>query len=409
VDVTGAWTGAATDVAGGVHPMALVVTQQGTSVTGAGSFDTKVISVTGSVSANIWSGTLADGANQLASYHLTVQGNAATGSGIAASDGSTAAISLTRDASGTGGAGGGAGTAGHGGAGTGGGTGSMAAAILKLCSFTNACSFGPVVTAPIGTCVENVASYLTQKASPFSAVAPAKAQVFERLLACASTAHTCLEFTSCGSLSYGCAAPLTPCHGNVAVQCKTVGDNVPIVTDCAALGFVCDKGACVPAAPGAACAFSSSPPTTCSGNKLVSCVYDSTNTGAEDARDCGTSATCTALGASSAYCIPNDSPTCTTAGRSCDGDALVLCASIGGKMLQGRSDCAVAGRKCGAKDASSQLDCQPAVGTECATTTASACAGNDISSCVNGATVKITCADYGLTTCGVATTFPICM
>jgi hypothetical protein len=78
-------------------------------------------------------------------------------------------------------------------------------------------------------------------------------------------------------------------------------------------------------------------------------------------------------------------------------------------MLQIRSDCAAAGRKCGAKDASSQLDCQPTVGTECTTTTASACAGNDISSCVNGVTVKITCADYGLTTCGVATTFPICM
>lgn len=41
--------------------------------------------------------------------------------------------------------------------------------------------------------------------------------------------------------------------------------------------------------------------------------------------------------------------------------------------------------------------------------TATVDAGNDITSCVNGATVKITCADYGLTTCGVATTFPICM
>jgi hypothetical protein len=280
--------------------------------------------------------------------------------------------------------------------------------ILRLCSFTNACSFGPVVTAPIASCIESVANYRAGLGSPLLAVPPARAQVIERLLGCAATAHGCAEFTRCGALTFTCAAPLTPCHGNVAVVCKTVGDNVPDVTDCAALGLVCDKGACISATPGAACAFASPPPSRCMGNSVVSCLYNSTNVGAEDARDCGATATCTTLG-TNAYCIPNNAATCATAGQRCDGAAVVICANIGGRMLEIRQDCAAAGRQCGPGVASAQLGCQPTLGTACTATTASTCAGNNISACVNGKTVQITCADYGATTCGVATAFPICM
>jgi hypothetical protein len=289
--------------------------------------------------------------------------------------------------------------------------------ILKLCSFTNACSFGPVVNAPIAKCVESLVNdRLARTSSPavLAAPRPASAQVIDRLLACAATAHTCAEFTSCGSLTFDCKAPLTPCHGNVAVVCKTVNDNVPDVTDCAPLGLVCVKGACVPATPGAACAFMSPPPEHCTGNSRVTCIYDSLNAGVEDARDCGAAATCTMLG-QSALCLPNDAPTCATPGLRCDGATLVACYPIGGRMVEYRQNCALAGRTCGPGAASTQLGCQATVGTACtanlnsATPNYGTCAGNDVSACVDGKTVKITCADYGRTTCGIATTFPICM
>src|SRR5450432_3276341 len=90
VDVTGTWTGAATDASGGTHPTTLVVTQDVAAVTGDGMFDTKVITVTGTVSGKVWSGTFADGANKFATYKFTVEGDTATGTGIAASDGMSA-------------------------------------------------------------------------------------------------------------------------------------------------------------------------------------------------------------------------------------------------------------------------------------------------------------------------------
>jgi hypothetical protein len=296
-------------------------------------------------------------------------------------------------------------------------SGTVPADILKLCSFTNACSFGPVVSAPIVKCVETLVNDRLARGSSLPVLAaprPASAQVIDRLLACAATAHTCAEFTSCGSLTFDCKAPLTPCHGNVAVVCKTVNDNVPDVTDCAPLGLVCVKGACVPATPGAACAFSVPGPEHCTGNSRVTCVYDSMNAGVEDARDCGAAATCTMVGAS-AVCLPNAAATCTTPGFRCDGTTLVGCAPLGTRMVELREDCAVAGRTCGPGPGGTQLGCQPTVGTACtanlnsATPNYGACDGNDIAACVDGKTVKITCADYGRTTCGMATTFPICL
>jgi hypothetical protein len=96
IDVTGSWNGMATDSKGGIHPMTMVVTQTGSAVAGTGTFDAKTTTITGSVSGAIWSGMLADGANKLATYSLTVAGNAVNGTGTAASDGSSATLKLTR-------------------------------------------------------------------------------------------------------------------------------------------------------------------------------------------------------------------------------------------------------------------------------------------------------------------------
>jgi hypothetical protein len=95
-DVTGTWSGTATDTTGGAHPMTMVVTQTGADVTGTGTFDTKTTTITGNVSGTAWTGTLADGAAQFATYSYTVAGNAANGTGTAAKDGSSATIMLTR-------------------------------------------------------------------------------------------------------------------------------------------------------------------------------------------------------------------------------------------------------------------------------------------------------------------------
>jgi hypothetical protein len=96
LDVTGTWSGNATDSAGKAHPMTMVVTQTGTTVAGTGTFDAKATTITGTVSGTMWTGTLADGAAQFATYSYTVSGNAANGTGTSSKDGTSAAIKLTR-------------------------------------------------------------------------------------------------------------------------------------------------------------------------------------------------------------------------------------------------------------------------------------------------------------------------
>lgn len=96
LDVTGTWTGSALDGASKSHPVTMVVTQTGTNVTGMGTFDAKVTTILGSLSGKAWTGSLADGANQFASYSFTVEGDAADGTATSLKDGTSATIHLTR-------------------------------------------------------------------------------------------------------------------------------------------------------------------------------------------------------------------------------------------------------------------------------------------------------------------------
>jgi hypothetical protein len=96
LDVTGSWTGSAVDGSGNTHPVTMVVTQTGTDVAGMGTFDAKTTTILGKLNGKVWTGSLADGANQFASYSFTVEGDTANGTGTSLKDGTSAAIHLTR-------------------------------------------------------------------------------------------------------------------------------------------------------------------------------------------------------------------------------------------------------------------------------------------------------------------------
>jgi hypothetical protein len=93
VDVTGTWSGTITKTSGATHTLTVTVEQTGTNVTGTGKIDTTNVGVTGTVSANRWTGTLTFGDS--AAYALTVEGDLAVGTGMG-KDGLTDTLRLTR-------------------------------------------------------------------------------------------------------------------------------------------------------------------------------------------------------------------------------------------------------------------------------------------------------------------------
>ncbi len=292
-------------------------------------------------------------------------------------------------------------------------SGAVPADILRTCSFTNACSFGPVVGAPVDRCVESLVRDRLQGGFSGGAI---RRQQIDRLVRCAGTATSCDAFTRCARLdTAACTAAGARCEGQVAVTCSRSSDNVPEVTDCAALGLTCDAGDCVGPAPATACAPVVNMTTLrCDGTALVRCEPRSDGTGVEVREPCPTGAACVAEGRS-ANCLPAVPVPCTTPGTTCQGSTVVRCLPLTSGMRELREDCGSVGMTCGTVVGGSRdPQCIPA-GTECTSPTyttampsSARCEGADIVACVLGRTTRVRCADFGATACGMVTTFAIC-
>jgi hypothetical protein len=226
-----------------------------------------------------------------------------------------------------------------------------------------------------------------------------------RYVACADAAADCESVLQCASRGHDpdfCAAhPGDVCDGDVLVRCMSA--DWPIyTTDCAALGMRCaEANGSASCTDGVGCA----PGTAyCEGNRyFVSC--DPT-THLRSREDCARSpiphATCRidASFGGRAGCLPSGPP-CTR--DRCEGDELVVC--LAGEEV--RTDCAQRASHCS----------EPQFGTprcetdsDCGKTT-DACAGSDLTSCVDGITHTIGCDDIGLATCAPAPggSAPICV
>ncbi|MBK6528795.1 MAG: hypothetical protein IPF99_04205 [Deltaproteobacteria bacterium] len=289
--------------------------------------------------------------------------------------------------------------------------GAIPADILRTCSFTNACSFGPVVGAPIDRCAESLARDRTQ--TNRSAV---RRQQIDRLVRCAMASSTCDAFTRCARLdTAACTVEGGRCEGQVAVLCSNRSDNVPEVTDCAALGLTCSAGYCVAPAPATPCTPVVNALTLrCDGDAQVRCGPRGDGTGTEIREPCPAGTTCVAEGRSIG-CLPTAVVPCATPGVRCDGSTVVNCVSLQGMMRELRQDCGSVGMTCGVLAGGSRdPQCIPA-GADCVAPTTTPtmpssgrCDGAEIVACVLGHTTRLRCADFGGTTCATVTVFPIC-
>ncbi len=292
-------------------------------------------------------------------------------------------------------------------------SGDVPADILRTCSFTNACSFGPVVNAPIDRCVESLVRDRLQGGLSGSGI---RRQQIDRLVRCAGTAASCDAFVRCARLDTApCTVAGARCEGQVAVTCSSRTDNVPEVVDCAALGLACDAGDCVGPAPAIACdATVSTNAIRCDGTALVRCERRADGTGIEVRDPCPAGAACVAEGRS-VTCLPAAPVPCATPGTTCEGSTVVQCLALSSGMRALRQDCGSVGMTCGmVVGGSRDPQCIPA-GAECtapmyttAMPSSGRCEGADIVACVLGRTTRVRCADFGATGCATVTLFPIC-
>jgi hypothetical protein len=95
VDVTGTWNGTASADNGNKAVVVINAIQTAASVTGTGTFDGLPVNVTGKVSDNKWAGELSADFGTV-TYHLTVSGDTASGSGSSGTD--SGSVTLTRAA-----------------------------------------------------------------------------------------------------------------------------------------------------------------------------------------------------------------------------------------------------------------------------------------------------------------------
>lgn len=288
-------------------------------------------------------------------------------------------------------------------------TSSATEAIIRMCLMNNACGYQTRFFREADRCVEQALSRIAERAE---AVTPEHALHFARMVECARTAATCADYTRCADFGVACSGVVQPrCDGTVRNACSTPGGNFqPRTFDCAAWsGGSCAGGACVYPSAGATCASPGA--ARCDGDTRVYCRQGATGAGGVELRAaCPAGTRCvgpSAFGTGDVSCYPLG--TCAAEALRCDGDTLVYCGSMGGSLVELRSDCAAVGRRCGA-NARGQSACVPAA-TECAAATSGTsgtCEGGAIRVCIEGRVRRIDCASVGLGACAVTAGVPGC-
>ena len=279
--------------------------------------------------------------------------------------------------------------------------------ILRMCRMVHACGY---TTAQFGIpsdlCIERALTRVAQRLEDDS---PEQRVKYARMASCAATATTCEAYVRCVEFDTRCSGSATPmCVGNVAVRCSTPGGNhLPRIFDCSAVGQTCVNGECALPAGANECATPGG--GRCDGNVRAWCRPRVGGGNGEVREPCPAGTACMGGGTG------GSSPVCYTAltacgaeGARCDGDTAVLCLRDrdSGMMLETRSDCAAAGRRC-VPDARGIARCVPRA-TACTipapnAASGSRCDGAAISVCLEGTPTRIDCAAVGRGACAMVT------
>lgn len=279
--------------------------------------------------------------------------------------------------------------------------------VLRMCRMVHACGYTTArFGIPADVCTERALRLLTQHAEVDS---PEQRLKYTRMVSCAASATTCDAYVRCVEFDTPCNGTVMPiCVGNVAVRCSTPGGNhLPRVFDCSAVGQTCLNGACaLPAGPNE-CATPGG--GRCDGNVRAWCRPRVGGGNGEVREPCPAGTVCVGdgTGGSSPICQPMLT-LCTTEGARCDGETAVLCLRDrdSNMLLELRSDCAAAGRRC-VPDARGVASCAPRA-TGCMVpaqnaASGSRCDGTAVSVCLDGTPTRIDCAAVGRGACTMIT------
>jgi hypothetical protein len=269
-----------------------------------------------------------------------------------------------------------------------------AAVVLRTCTISAACSYAPHLSVVGQDCADKLNQYLLASGTSYQ---PQEAAALERAMACAASETDCDGFTACASLgSVGsCNQAGSVCDGDLGITCKTQGDNVPELVDCAAVDGTCTL---IDGSPfcGTASDCEDSPATCDGESSVVECKQ-----GFEQRYACPEGSRC--LGGSCAFV--ND---CTAGMAECDGDDAVRCSVTAAGALGTRQHCADIGKRCevgpsGPECVATATDCDPL-------TFSAGCEQDAMTVCIDGVVRSTPCEDFGAGSCslGPANT-PICL
>ncbi len=282
-------------------------------------------------------------------------------------------------------------------------------AVVRMCLMNTACGYQTRFFREADRCVNRALELLAGRAEVDT---PEHRLHFARMVECARTSATCDAYVRCADFGVACSGVVQPrCDGSVRNACSTPGGNFqPRTFDCAALaGGSCAAGDCVYPAAGASCA--SPGQGRCDGNARVFCRAGAGGGGAVELRDpCPAGTQCVGpatFGTADPVCYPLAA--CAAQSLRCDGDVVVLCNTMGGSLVELRTDCAAVGRRC-ATDARGRAACVPRA-TECtpaASGTTATCDGGAVRVCIEGRLQRIECASVGRTSCAIVGNVPVC-
>lgn len=282
-------------------------------------------------------------------------------------------------------------------------------AIVRMCLMNTACGYQTRFYREADRCVDQALDLLAARAD----TNPPEHRIhFARMVECARTSRTCDEYVRCADFGVACSGVLQPrCDGSVRNACSTPGSSFqPRTFDCAALaGGSCAAGDCVYPSTGAPCAGPGL--GRCDGDVRVFCRASAGGGTATELRDpCPAGTRCqgaSTYGSADPACYPTTA--CAAQSLRCDGDVMVLCNTLGGSLVELRTDCASVGRRC-ATDARGRASCEPRA-SECAAPasgTSATCDGDAVRVCIEGRLQRIECASVGRSACVVVSATPVC-